>query len=370
MADIKEAITKIDIKSLIKKGHNVQVITSKLINTKSYEKKLGVKIHRPFPLNNIGKTTKIKILLEKIFFNIKLYKFMKLFIKENKIDIIYNQAYPLTFVASIIGSKNNIPLVVSVGSYTEINFKNLFYNRFYLFHVLKQFLILKLSRYEALRCGSKFLYKNLYGHSRKKIFIIPSPVDDNIIRKVKDNINVIGIRKELGILEEEKFLLFVGALEPVKNVRGLINVLPELNIKYKLIIVGEGTEKESIIKLIESLSLNDKVYLTGQLKQLDVFKYMKSCDIFIQSSHTEAFNNSIIEALCLGAPVISTKTGVAYDLVHPNLYTVTEVDEIVDLLDSNILREPNESLINLYSLSNISDQYERMFKETILKHGT
>ena len=356
-------------RSLVQKGHSVQVITSRLINTSQYEKKLGVQIYRPFPLVSIGKTIKIKNLLEKISYNLKIYEFLKSFILKNKIDIIYNQAYPLTYVTSRIAYKKKIPLILSVGSYTKVSLKKIFYDRVHIFHVAKQIITLKSLKYEVIRTGSNFMKKRLKKYTDKSISIIPSPVDENLIHQIK-LIDKKRLRKEVNISDDELFIIFVGALEPVKNVKTIIKVLSKIKRKFKFIIIGDGSEKTEIQHTVMNNQLNDRVTLLGQKEYKDTLKYIKSSDILLLGSESEACGNVIIEALCLETSVISTKTGIAADLCSVNLHTVNNINDFIPLIENWINHNNPEEIIEKFSNKNISRLYEKMFKKVIYHYKT
>jgi glycosyltransferase involved in cell wall biosynthesis len=101
-------------------------------------------------------------------------------------------------------------------------------------------------------------------------------------------------------------LVFVGRFIKNKNIITLVHafsrIIAEINGDAKLLLIGDGPEKESIIKLISELGLGKIITLTGMVKNTE--KYLKESDIFILPSLVEGLSNSLIEALSFKMPSI------------------------------------------------------------------
>ena len=112
------------------------------------------------------------------------------------------------------------------------------------------------------------------------------------------------IRDRLNI--NDCFVLgFVGRLEMVKNIIFIIEILKNLvkiDTKVKLIIVGNGTLRESLIKKVNELDMSEYVLFLGQIE--DVEKYFMVFDVFLLPSFFEGFPLSLIEAQCSGLKCI------------------------------------------------------------------
>ena len=108
-------------------------------------------------------------------------------------------------------------------------------------------------------------------------------------------------------LEKGNFILGVGRLTKQKNFALLIKSFVEIIKKYnnlKLAILGEGEDRDDLNKLIQKNNLNNKVYLLGYQK--NIFKFLKNCKCFIQSSLWEDPGFVSIEAGYCNTPVISS----------------------------------------------------------------
>lgn len=103
-------------------------------------------------------------------------------------------------------------------------------------------------------------------------------------------------------VEDGFVICAVGRLEKVKNFSLLIRAVKDLDVK--LIIVGEGSEKELLANLVKEIGVEEKVIFTGFRK--DALKIIANAKICAISSEREGFPYIMIEALLLRIPVVST----------------------------------------------------------------
>ena len=104
-----------------------------------------------------------------------------------------------------------------------------------------------------------------------------------------------------------KTILAVGRLSYVKGFDVLIRAIGLLIDRggdYYLKIIGSGEEEHNLLKLIYDLSLQSRVELLGFMS--NPYPYMKSADVFVLSSRNEGLPGALIEAQCLGVPIVST----------------------------------------------------------------
>lgn len=99
----------------------------------------------------------------------------------------------------------------------------------------------------------------------------------------------------------------VGRLSKEKRFDMLINAASKLDSsKYQLFILGEGEEKENLQNLINQNKLENNVYLIGN--KSNPYVDIKQCDLLVSSSGWESFGLTILEAMILKTPVLSTNT--------------------------------------------------------------
>ncbi|MCX6779471.1 MAG: glycosyltransferase family 4 protein [Candidatus Magasanikbacteria bacterium] len=112
-------------------------------------------------------------------------------------------------------------------------------------------------------------------------------------------------------IKKDSFL--IGTIANFYKTKGL-NILIESFKKFiktnpnsKLIIIGDGPERNSLAKQIQRNNLNQQVILTGTLP--NAHQYLKALDIFVLSSIKEGFPYAILEAMAAQVPIITTSVG-------------------------------------------------------------
>lgn len=112
----------------------------------------------------------------------------------------------------------------------------------------------------------------------------------------------------LGIKEE--YLLFVGTLEPRKNIITLIKAFIELKkkgIKEKLVIAGgKGWNYSKIFNLIKENNLEQEIKFTGYVSEAQLVSLYNGAKIFVYPSTYEGFGLPVLEAMACGCPVITS----------------------------------------------------------------
>ncbi len=136
----------------------------------------------------------------------------------------------------------------------------------------------------------------------------------------------------------EDYVLFVGTLEPRKNLLRLIegfSLFKKGGGKEKLVIAGEkGWSYESIFETVEKLNLEKEVIFSGYLSQEDLPALYRSASLFLFPSLYEGFGLPPLEAMACGVPVIASRVsslpevlGEAAILVNP--YNTEEIAQAI-----------------------------------------
>jgi glycosyltransferase involved in cell wall biosynthesis len=104
-------------------------------------------------------------------------------------------------------------------------------------------------------------------------------------------------------------LVYVGRLSLEKGVHHLIDALSKLTrlIPFKLVVVGDGREKDKLIQQALDLGISDSVEFVGF--QRDVKKFLIPADALVIPSLREGLPMTLIEACCMGLPIIGSKVG-------------------------------------------------------------
>lgn len=144
--------------------------------------------------------------------------------------------------------------------------------------------------------------------------------------------NPVDMKEYAGIAlhtEKEKTIVSAGRLMKQKNQKMLLDAFADVLKTYpehKLIIYGEGPYREELEKHIQELNISENVMLPGSTTEL--YDKIKNAEIFVLSSDYEGMPNALIEAMCMGLPVISTKVSGATDLIrHEENGLLVELDD-------------------------------------------
>ncbi|MGC1204085.1 MAG: N-acetyl-alpha-D-glucosaminyl L-malate synthase BshA [Flavobacteriaceae bacterium] len=179
--------------------------------------------------------------------------------------------------------------------------------------------------------------------------------------------------------EEEKIITHISNLRPVKRVQDVIKVFYNIQkeIPAKLMLVGEGPEREKVETLCNELKILDKVIFFGKSNEID--KILCFSDLFLLPSQTESFGLAALEAMASGVPVISSNTGgipeVNINGVSGYLSNVGDIDDMTKnalniLSDSKRLKDfkNNARAESLnFDLHKIVPQYEAIYEDTLTK---
>jgi glycosyltransferase involved in cell wall biosynthesis len=151
------------------------------------------------------------------------------------------------------------------------------------------------------------------GVPAERLVVLHNAVQLPAGHQVRPDASVVQRKKiELGISPEEKVILCVGRLSREKAHIGMVPVLQSLRTmlsggEVRLIIVGEGPERESISRAIQSSALGNRVTFAGQCK--DVTPYYLAADVVAIPSLSEGSPNVLLEAMAYGVPVVATEVG-------------------------------------------------------------
>ena len=134
----------------------------------------------------------------------------------------------------------------------------------------------------------------------------------------------------------------VCALRPEKRLGTLIRAFAKLGgEKVKLVIVGSGPEEPGLKALVGELGIGENCYFEPATS--DVAGWLNQIDIFVLPSCTEAFSNSLMEAMACSCCVIATRVGGNPELIDDGenglLFEVDDADELALQLDA-MLADP------------------------------
>lgn len=172
-------------------------------------------------------------------------------------------------------------------------------------HYFRLFISLSTRFCNTLICVSKSTQcdlKSFFPHIKADTVVIPLAME----KRIKNiSFDIVKTKYQL----DTNYILFIGTLEPRKNIVRLIEAYGKIEnqIKQDLVIVGgKGWFYNEIFDTVRRLNLEDRVKFTGFVSEVEKFSILKNSDIFIYPSLYEGFGLPVLEALSLGIPTITS----------------------------------------------------------------
>lgn len=217
---------------------------------------------------------------------------------------------------------------------------------------------------ESLRSDTLRLF-NIYN----KIEVIYNFIDFEMQKDWNDDDCI----RETLAKSDEKIITHVSNFRPVKRVNDVIKIFYKIQSKIsaKLLMVGDGPEREQAERLAKKLGIKEKILFLG--KSDEVRKILCFTDLFLLPSETESFGLAALEAMAARTPVISSNTGglpeVNLEGKTGYLSDVGDVDEMAKnaiyiLEDENRLNEFKDKALAFsknFTIKKILPQYEELY---------
>ena len=139
---------------------------------------------------------------------------------------------------------------------------------------------------------------------KKDIEVVPNFIDIE-----KSQTSFTDCQRSLMATDEERIITHISNFREVKNIPNVIKIFYNIQkeIPAKLMMVGEGPEKEPAENLVDRLGISDKVVFLGNSNEID--RILCFSDLFLLPSQTESFGLAALEAMASAVPVVSSNTG-------------------------------------------------------------
>ncbi|KQS45805.1 MULTISPECIES: N-acetyl-alpha-D-glucosaminyl L-malate synthase BshA [Flavobacterium] len=208
---------------------------------------------------------------------------------------------------------------------------------------------------------------------KKDIEVIPNFIEINKPR-LDEN---APCQRALMASKEERIITHISNFRAIKRIPDVVKVFDKIQKKIpaKLMMVGEGPEKEKAEILCEELGISDKVIFFGNSNDID--KILCYTDLFLLPSETESFGLAALEAMACGVPVISSNSGglpeVNFNGISGYLSDVGDVDDMAKnalaiLEDDEELSKFKQNALNVakqFDILNIMPLYEAIYEKAL-----
>lgn len=146
------------------------------------------------------------------------------------------------------------------------------------------------------------------------IFVVPNGVDLRPFQQVQNPLN----REDFGFTPDNVVLIYTGRIGPEKNLTFLLRAFAgtaQVYHQVRLLIVGDGRERDNLQDWVKNTGLEGKVFFTGMVPYEELPRYLAVADAYVTASVTEVHPLSVIEGMAAGLPVLGTQSVGVGDIV-------------------------------------------------------
>lgn len=165
---------------------------------------------------------------------------------------------------------------------------------------------------------------------------------------------------------DERIVTHVSNMRPVKRIEDVINVfnLVQKSVPSKLLIVGDGPERNQAEQLVRKLKIKDRVLFLGN--STEVVKILCYTDLFLLTSKSESFGLAALEAMAAETVVISTNTGGLPEVnIHGKTGFLSNVGDVEDMAKNAISILKNDATLAEFK-KNSKEHAKKFTLDTIL----
>jgi glycosyltransferase involved in cell wall biosynthesis len=334
---------------------------------------LAPKIQKNTPLESLEKTIPVKrfklnnlpnlggrYIFSFITWSLKLiYWLIK---NSNKFDIIHVihgrlHSVPAIFAAKILKK----PVLVKLGrggkEYFDINAvrKKKIIGNFIFKYILKNT--------TGWIANSKMIETDLKDHNIK----------DELIHKIYNGIDIDRVR--INKFHINKKFLVIGRLDEEKNCDQIIRVFSKLSedLNVKLIFLGDGPLEEDLLKMTKQLNQSHRIFFKGAVN--NVKEHLVASNFYISASKSEGMSNSLLEAMSLGIPAITSNVSGVNEIVSDNrngfIFEIGDekifCEKIIKAIScnefeyTNMSRSASEHMLKNFSINLITKKYIKLY---------
>ena len=379
----------------IEQGHKAIIFVSNKgndshIKLPSFELEDNIKIVR----YNFPEIPKILIIFHPLLLMASTYSGFRKLKKESHGEVIVISRTHFVVLGAIFAGFNKVAYLIpstikglSDRKNLSFSFKEKIIEQFVLkliipqHHFIQKFAIRKAKLNLVFSNNMKHQVKKMLGKSDCNDPIIVSPGVDSKRFKYSEE-QKKRLREEYNLANDFIFLC-LGRITETKGYSDVIKAFSELpkeiQIKSKVLIVGDGHEIKHLKDLASDLKLNDNIILSGSSSKPEMFYSIADC--FMMTSRYEAFGQTILEAMSSGLPIIAYKVDgkiiqtASYELIENGVNGFfcdfdikslsSQMNKIASLNQSEIIaiREQNiAKVVKEYQWSTIIKKVEELFK--------
>ncbi|MBI2038963.1 MAG: glycosyltransferase family 4 protein [Candidatus Niyogibacteria bacterium] len=155
-------------------------------------------------------------------------------------------------------------------------------------------------------------------------------------------------------------IVSAGRLVPWKGFGTLIEIVPDIVREIpdlRLVIAGDGEERETLELAVRALGLDARVMLAGRVRHAELAEYIRAADLFVLNTGYEGLSHQLLEVLALKTPVVTTNVG-----GNPEIIRDGENGVLVDYNDREALKK---AITRLFGDDALRATFARTGPETV-----
>jgi glycosyltransferase involved in cell wall biosynthesis len=154
-------------------------------------------------------------------------------------------------------------------------------------------------------------------------------------------------RSLFGFSTNDVVSIYVGRLSPEKNLSLLLRAFYGVAMTYdhvRLLVVGDGPERENLEAQVKHMNIGSKVYFTGMVEYKEIPGYLATSDIFVTPSSAETFGLSTVEAMAAGLPTLGIDAPGTGDIIEDGITGLVTTDDLAVFTAKLVLLSTNHEL--------------------------
>jgi glycosyltransferase involved in cell wall biosynthesis len=244
----------------------------------------------------------VDVITERFRFDRAVIKQLRGIVARRAPDVIQTHMIKSHFLVKLSGLGKQYPWIAYHHGYTSTDLKMQFYNQLNRWSLPSADLVIAV-------CGEFANQLAATGVQKDRIRVSHNAVNPPRIISSDERLS---LRERLGIAGGEKVLVAVGRLSREKGHADLIESIAllraaEPDLKFKLLIVGDGPEQVNLTRAVAERNLESHVVYVGHVG--DVAPFYAIADVLALPSHSEGSPNVLLEAMAAGLPVVATSVG-------------------------------------------------------------
>ncbi len=285
-------------------------------------------------------------------------------LKKEKPDIVHTHLFHADFLGRVIGKLTKTSLITTIHN---INIGGGF--REFLMRTTRNFSDYNIAVSEVV--AKKAIDKKMAGSNKLSVIYNGINLRDFHIKEKQET------REKLNLPKDKAIFVSVGSLIGQKGYEYLIGAVKKIKREALFFILGEGAERKVLENQIKKNNLEDKVFLTGNVSNVN--DYLQAADFFIIPSLWEGLSIALLEAAAAGKIIIATNVGGNSEVI-----TNGENGFLIEPKNSQALAEKIEYVLNLpeeekkrikdnarktveekFSIEKMVKEYEDLYKDLL-----